>query len=493
MSLAVTRLTPSHVSALRSFLGNPDVDAIYAAGDNNNNNNNDNNNKLERYNTDWMGAIVGKSELCVRPRTTAEVSKILRYCNEERIAVVPQGGNTGLVGGSVPIRDEVVMCMTNMNTIMDVNPLERYAVVEAGVVLEALHTEAQKQDMMVPWDLGAKGSCTVGGNVATNAGGLRTCRYGTVRPNILGLEVVKADGTVLDMLSTLRKDNTGYDVKSLFIGSEGTLGVVTKVVLGLVPMPRSVQVIAHRVAGFDTAREVLRTAMTHLGPSLSAFEMFDHVAVDIQPLMAGDAPMGLLGPEGCRDMYVLLETHGVDEASDVERLMEYQDAIAESGFADDVAASVMGESETHRKMLWHLRENITSCLAKKGTGYKYDVTLPLDVFYRLVQDVRRQVDAAGIADDVIVTGYGHMADGNLHLNLVDTTRGAHAAALDKVLNPFVYDFVCKHHGSISAEHGIGRVKRDALHRTKDAAVMAEMRALKQLFDPTGILNPNKVV
>lgn len=471
-------LSSSHVAAFRSILSNA-TDVL--TGDHN----------LSKYNEDWLKLHKGHSDICLRPRTTEEVSACIKYCQENNLAVVPQGGNTSLVQGATPVFDEVVLSLEHMNKIISIDTDERSIICEAGAVLQTVSDACAAQDLFVPYDLAAKGSCTIGGNVATNAGGIRMVKYGMVQASVLGLEVVSADGTILNMLTTLRKDNTGYDLKRLYVGSEGTLGIVTKVALALAPLPRSQQVLLHRCANFDDVRHVLRAAYRHLGTALSAFEVWDSACVEVQSLLRGDVPQGVLAPQGSSDLYVLVETHGTEETADVERILAYQETFSEEEPGTPLT-TIFAESESQRRMLWSLRENISSALAKRGKVWKFDVTLRAVDWYRLVVDIRAKVEAAGIAEDCVVAGFGHFADGNLHLNVVDATRGAHDAKLQSILYPYVYEEVVRMDGSISAEHGIGLGKRQALRFAKNPHVLEQMRQIKKVLDPKGILNPYKI-
>eukprot|EP00759_Apiculatamorpha_spiralis_P008832 PhF_6_TR15681/c0_g1_i1/m.24382/K18204/D2HGDH; D-2-hydroxyglutarate dehydrogenase len=474
-------LTVSHIANLRALLSNPN-DLITGPD------------ALAPYNSDWLKLTKGNSEIGIFPRTTLEVSNICKYCNDNNLAIVPQGGNTSLVQGANPVYDEIVLSTKNMNRIVSVDAANRTCIAESGVILQTLGEACEERGVHLPYDLGARGSCTVGGNVATNAGGVRTVKYGTVQNLVLGLEVVLADGSVLDMLTTHRKDNTGYDMKRLFVGSEGTLGVVTQVAFGLVPTPLSVQVLMHRCDTFDDVRFVLERALEHFGTALSAFEVMDRQSLQVQTIHKSELPPGLLGEHTSKyanEFYVLIETHGSDQTYDMERLLQYQEKFEEGQRNGERAplVSLLAESTTQQKMMWALRENISSALNKRGKCWKYDVTLKLDDYYDIVEVVKQQVETAGISDDVIVCGYGHVADGNLHLNVVDSTRGGHDAKVKEILHPYLYDEVAKRGGSISAEHGIGLGKRDALARTKNAVVLQKMKLLKNTFDPKGILNP----
>ncbi|CAM9571573.1 unnamed protein product [Phaeothamnion confervicola] len=534
--------------------------------------------------------------------STEEVSAVLRHCNERRLAVVPQGGNTGLVGGSVPVRDEVVLSLRRMDAIESLDEASGVLVCQAGCVLEALDTWLAERGFMMPLDLGAKGSCQIGGNVSTNAGGLRLLRYGSLHGTVLGLEVVLADGTVLDLMSTSRKDNTGYDLKQLFIGAEGTLGVATRCAIAVPLRPAAINVALLALDSFDAVRRTYALARARLGEVLSAAEVIDNAAVSAVAAMsmpsapppatnaapAKDSASGdsgrASGSEGGgsyssgggssdsggggggsgsgaatayrmplpthHPFYLLLETSGSDAAHDAEKLERFLEAALESG---DIADGAVAQAAAQAAAMWQLRERVPLATAALGPQLKYDVSLPLGDFYRLVEAVRARVAAAGsgtsgggvsgvsadsAAGDAAsgiagatVVGYGHLGDGNLHINIAvprlptgvapsATASGssntpaesaasaseavaaasaeavvaeAALAGLTALLEPFVFEWVVARGGSISAEHGIGRSKRAFLPLQRPPPVLAAMNAVKRAFDPRGILNPGKVL
>jgi FAD/FMN-containing dehydrogenase len=315
---------------------------------------------LEKYNEDWLGKWKGKSSVALLPGNTEQVSKVLAYCNERRLAVVPQGGNTGLVGGSIPLFDEVVISTARMNKIRKFDPISGVVTVDAGMVLQELEEYANEQGCMMPIDLGAKGTCTIGGNCATNAGGIRLLRYGSLHGSVMGIEAVLANGEVLDCLSGLRKDNTGYDLKQMFIGSEGSLGLITAVSI-LAPTAPAAQNVA--LLACDTFDDVLATfaaAKSGLGEILSAFEFFDNQAMEVT-LGHGD---GLSRPfETETGFYCLVETSGSNEDHDQEKLMAFLEGVLVEGLAMD---GVMAESQTQSDNIWALRETTTSALVDVG-------------------------------------------------------------------------------------------------------------------------------
>eukprot|EP00163_Fabomonas_tropica_P010549 TRINITY_DN2071_c0_g1_i2.p1 TRINITY_DN2071_c0_g1~~TRINITY_DN2071_c0_g1_i2.p1 ORF type:complete len:461 (+),score=117.92 TRINITY_DN2071_c0_g1_i2:356-1738(+) len=434
---------------------------------------------LTQYNEDWLQQFKGRSSVCLRPTNAEEVSAIMKHCNQRRLAVVPQGGNTGLVGGSVPLHDEVVLSTQRMNNILDFDETSGIVTVQAGVILEQLETYLHERDHTVPLDLGAKGSCHIGGNISTNAGGLRLLRFGSLKGSVLGLEGVLADGTIVDNCTGLRKDNTGYDFKQLFIGAEGTLGVITKASILVPPKSPAVHVAFLAVPDFIAARRLLHKAKRECGEILSAFEFMDRKSLDVV----------LEQQEGCRDpfserhpIYVLIETMGSNEEHDAEKLNSFLERAMVDGFVLDGTIAQDGNQVAG---LWNLRERISESLTKYGALYKYDISIPGDKMYDIVNELQEH-----IGDQGNCVGFGHMGDGNLHLNI--TTPDFSDDMLHKI-EDFIYPWTANAQGSVSAEHGIGFQKKGKLHYSKDHDSIALMARLKKLFDPQGILNPYKVI
>ncbi|XP_024070131.1 D-2-hydroxyglutarate dehydrogenase, mitochondrial isoform X2 [Terrapene carolina triunguis] len=386
--------------------------------------------ELRPFNVDWLQSVRGCSKMLLRPRTAAEVSEILRYCNKRKLAVNPQGGNTGLVGGSVPVFDEIIISTALMNQVISFNNVSGILVCQAGCILENLNQYLEELDFIMPLDLGAKGSCHIGGNVATNAGGLRLLRYGSLRGTVLGLEVVLADGSILNCLASLRKDNTGYDLKQLFIGSEGTLGVITAVSILCPRKPKSVNLV-------------------------------------------------FLGSP----FYILIETSGSNSAHDEEKLTNFLEHVMASGLVTD---GTVATEDKKIKMLWSLRERITEALTHDGCVYKYDLSLPVERLYDLVIDTRARLGKT--AKNVV--GYGHLGDGNLHLNI---TAESYSHSLLNAIEPFVYEWTAQYNGSISAEHGLGFKKKHYIQYSKPQEAVLLMQQVKAMLDPKGILNPYKTL
>ncbi|CAJ0564874.1 unnamed protein product, partial [Mesorhabditis spiculigera] len=416
------------------------------------------------------------------PLLPKKVSAILRHCHDRRIAVVPQAGNTGLVGASIPVHDEVVLSVRKMDKHFEFDDHTGVLSCDAGHILEELENKLAKWNYMMPFDLGAKGSCLIGGNLATCAGGIRLLRYGSLHAHGLGLTVVCPDskGSILELGSGLRKDNTSLHSHHLFLGSEGQLGVITCVRMTCVTRPLSVQSAMIGANTFDDCRKILRIAKEKLGEILSSFEMMDRGTMGVlkdnlefDNVLRSDPPFNLL-----------IETSGSNEAHDREKVDSFLEHCLSQGLAMD---GVQAQSHEEARLMWRLRESATIALTMDGQVFKHDVSLPLDHFYRLTEEVQKRV--GDVAKRVVT--YGHMGDGNSHLNLTSTKEKAEE--LYQVLYPFVYEWVVKHGGSISAEHGIGQLKRPYASFGKPPGERELVKALKAVFDPRSILNPYKFI
>ncbi|KAL9461657.1 hypothetical protein AB3S75_004617 [Citrus x aurantiifolia] len=431
-------------------------------------------------NEDWMRKYRGSSKLLLQPRTTNEVSQILKYCNSRLLAVVPQGGNTGLVGGSVPVFDEVIINMGSMNNLITFDKGSGVLVCEAGCILENLVSFVDDHGFIMPLDLGAKGSCQIGGNVSTNAGGLRLVRYGSLHGNILGLEAVLANGDVIDMLGTLRKDNTGYDLKHLFIGSEGSLGIVTKVSIHTPPKLSSVNLAFLACRDYFSCQKLLWEAKRKLGEILSAFEFLDNQSMDLVLTYLE----GVRNPfsSSMHNFYVLIETTGSEESYDREKLEAFLLSSMEGGLISD---GVIAQDINQASSFWRIREGIAEALMKAGAVYKYDLSLPVEKMYDLVEKMRQR-----LGETAKVIGYGHLGDGNLHLNI---SAPRYEDMIFAQIEPYVYEWTSEHRGSISAEHGLGLMKANKIFYSKSPKTVQLMSSIKKLLDPNGILNPYKVL
>ncbi|KAF2768724.1 hypothetical protein EJ03DRAFT_328031 [Teratosphaeria nubilosa] len=445
---------------------------------------------LEGFNADWMKKYRGQTRLVLKPESTEQVSKILKYCNDNLLPVNPQGGNTGLVGGSVPVFDEIVVNLSRMNKIRSFDDVSGVLVADAGVILQQADDHVAEHNHIFPLDLGAKGSCQIGGNVATNAGGLRLLRYGSMHGNILGLEAVLPDGTILDDLSKLRKNNTGYDLKQLFIGGEGTIGIITGISI-LCPQRSPAQNVAYfGLQSYEKVQEAFKEAKKQLSEILSAFELMDGESQQMYVKASGNK----LPLENNYPFYCLIETSGSNTEHDSEKLNNFLEHVMGEEIVSD---GVVAESESQIQSLWGCREGISEASQHFGGVYKYDLSIPLPRLYDLVAEARERFQNNGLMDPeddtkpvIDVIGYGHMGDSNLHLN-VCTRR--YDKEVEKALEPWVYEWVAKQNGSISAEHGLGLAKKEFIGYSRSETMVKLMRQIKQLYDPNGIMNPYKYI
>lgn len=445
---------------------------------------------LDGYNEDWMRKYKGQSQLLLKPKLTQQVSEILKYCNAQKLAVVPQGGNTGLVGGLNPVFDEIILSVANLNKIRSFDEVSGIFKCDAGVVLEAADLFLAEKSHIFPLDLGAKGLCHVGGVCATNAGGLRLLRYGSLHGSVLGIEAVLPDGTVYSSMDALRKDNTGYDLKQLFIGSEGTLGVITGVSILCPARPVATNVAFLAVESFEAVQKVFVGARRELSEILSAFEFMDGKSqVLTARYLKEPHPI-----EGEYPFYVLIETSGLNRDHDMEKIEAFLGAAMEDGSVSD---GIVAQDETQLKNLWLWRELIPEASTAAGGVYKYDVSIPLSDLYKLVEDASARLSEAGMVgiDDsakpvVEAIGYGHIGDGNLHLNVCVRE---YSKAIEAKLEPFVYEWIQQHRGLISAEHGLGFQKKNYVGYTKSDVEVKMMKEIKHHYDPNGIMNPYKYI
>ena len=465
------QLTKHHVSYFKELLG---ADSAVIDGVSQ-----DATDDLEAFNSDWMRKYKGHTQLVLKPGSTEEVSKILKYCNDNMLAVVPQGGNSGLVGGSVPVYDEIVINLARMKNIRSFDEVSGTLVVDAGVILEVADNFLAEKDHIFPLDLGAKGSCQIGGNVATNAGGLRLLRYGSLHGNVLGIEAVLPDGTIMNDLSKLRKNNTGYDIKQLFIGGEGTIGIITGISILCPRRSKAVNVAFFGLESFDKVREAYREAKGQLSEILSAFEVMDGQSQDmVHTVTQKKRPL-----EGQHPFYCLIETSGSNVDHDGEKLENFLEHVMGE---DIVSDGVLAQDESQKQSLWSWREGVPECLGHWGGVYKYDLSIPLQELYSIVDDTRERLKSAGLVGDtdkhpvVGVVGYGHMGDSNLHLNIA-TRR--FDKEVEKNLEPYVYEWIAKRNGSISAEHGLGLAKKAFIGYSRSDTMIGLMRQIKNLYDP----------
>jgi len=445
---------------------------------------------LEPWLTDRRGHYTGKCALMVRPASTDEVAKVIAVCNANRIAVVPQGGNTSMCAAATPdpTGNEIILNLGRMNRVRDLDPLNYTITVEAGCILQEIQRVTADADRLFPLSLGAQGSCQIGGNLSTNAGGVNVLRYGNTRDLVLGLEVVLPSGEVWNGLRRLRKDNTGYDMKHLFVGAEGTLGIITAAVLKLFPLPKDVQTCFAGVRDVDAVLELLARAREASGDAVTSFEMIGRFGVELSSKHIA----GVVDPlEKPYDLYALIEFSGARADSGMAANME---AMLESAFEDGlVLDAAIAQSEAQRASFWKLREGITEAQGIEGGSIKHDISVPVSA----VPDFVRRATQAVIdyMPGVRPCSFGHVGDGNLHFNFsqpVGWDKKVFLSHWGKV-NEIVHDIVVEMGGSISAEHGIGQLKREELRHYKPALDLDIMRSLKAAIDPKGIMNPGKML
>ncbi len=447
----------------------------------------------EPYIVDWRGRYSGKALAVVKPGSTDEVAQVVRWCAANKIPMVPQGGNTGLCGGATPdsTGQAVVLSLTRLNQVRSVDTDNDTMVVEAGCVLQSVQQAARDVQRLFPLSLAAEGSCTVGGNLATNAGGTQVLRYGNTRDLVLGVEVVTAQGEIWHGLRGLRKDNTGYDLRNLYIGSEGTLGIITAATVKLYPLPVAQCTALLALNSVEDAVSVLSAARNGFGAALTGFE-----------LIAGNCLQGVVecypqqripfeGDAARMPWYALLELSDSESAEHArERFETVVGAAIEAGLVQD---AVIAENITQSKALWHLRESIPLAEKAFGKSIKHDVSVPVSRMAEFVQTTNAALQASFPGIQHVI--FGHLGDGNLHYNVAKgqaRTEEELLAQQDAVYE-LVHDSVHQFGGSISAEHGVGQLKRDALPRYKDPVELALMRRIKQVLDPDGLMNPGKML
>src|SRR3979411_84963 len=465
-------LSPELIARFRSIVG--DKYAVTDASD------------IAPYVTEERNLFHGHSPLIMRPGSTAEVSAICKLATEHRIALVPQGGNTGLVGGQTPHHGEVVVSMRRVDRIRQVGPASNTMTCEAGVILQNAQQRAADADRLFPLSLGAEGSCTIGGNLSTNAGGTTALAYGVAREMAIGLEVVLADGRILNGLSKLKKDNTGYDLRNLFIGAEGTLGIITAATLKLFPKPRAVETAFVGLKSPADALKLLEISQNEAAGSLTSFELLADIAVDFSVRHGIDVRHPLPGKH---PWYVLMELSS--SRDDARATLE---AILARGMEDGVVDdAVIAANLSQRSAFWKLRDEMSAAQKPEGGSIKHDISVPVVA----VPDFIAQANAAVVE---LIPGarpvpFGHLGDGNIHYN-VSQPIGLHNSGFMSrwhEVNAVVFEIVLRLGGSISAEHGIGVLKRDELPGVKDKIAIELMRSIKAMLDPLGIMNPGKVL
>jgi FAD/FMN-containing dehydrogenase len=446
--------------------------------------------EMEPYLTDWRRRFTGKACAVLKPGSTSEVATIVKLCNAAAVAIVPQGGNTGLVLGSVPDQSgrALVLSLTRLNGVRSVDPLNNTMTVEAGCILEQVQQEAHKAGRLFPLSLAAQGSCTIGGNLSTNAGGTAVLRYGNMRDLCLGLEVVTPQGEIWDGLRGLRKDNTGYDLRDLYIGAEGTLGIITAAVLKLFPLPKA-QLTAF--AAMRTPAHALRflsIAQEECGASLTGFELISDFCLQ---LVSRHFPQLHLPFAAQHVQYVLLE---LSDSESAEHAMTRLEAVMSSALENSIIEdAVIASSIAQSKALWALREHIPLAQAAEGKNIKHDISVPISHIADFIQDTDALLQQAFPGCRMVT--FGHLGDGNLHYN-VSSPAGVDDDAFilrQAEVNRIVHDNVNRFGGSISAEHGLGALKRDEIKRYKSSTELQLMRTIKAALDPLNLMNPGKIL
>jgi FAD/FMN-containing dehydrogenase len=466
----------SLIDTLRHLVGAPHV---LAEGD------------LSAYEMDWRKRIQGKALCVVRPGSTEQVAAVVKACAAAGVSIVPQGGNTGLVVGSIPDDSgrQVLLSLQRMNAVRAVDGENLTITVESGCVLQNLQQAAEQAGYLFPLSLGSEGSCTIGGNLSTNAGGTQVVRYGNTRELCLGLEVVTAQGDIMQGLTGLRKDNTGYDLRDLFIGSEGTLGIITAATMKLFPLPAASLTAWAAVPSMRDAVKLLGLAHQHLGAGLTGFEVMGQFALSLVDKHYPQLRVPLFKET---PWCVLLEN--ADSESQEHARTRFE-ALMETAFAQGcVTDAVVAESLTQARNLWHIRESITLAQAEEGLNIKHDISLPVSAIPAFVEatdaELMREIPGVRLVD------FGHLGDGNLHYNVQAPEGGDTRVFLEtqeERVNHIVYQNVRRFHGSISAEHGVGSMKVDSLPSYKDPTALALMATLKRALDPHNTLNPGRVV
>lgn len=438
---------------------------------------------IEKYTQDWQDQYGGVGSVVLLPRTTQQVSKIMEICTRERIAVVPQSGNTSLVAGATPVHDEVVLSVSKMDKILGFDENSGVLSVESGCILQNAISYLEPKGFCMPYDLGARGSCLIGGNLSTNAAGIHFVKYGSLRNYVLGLEVVLANGKVLDMLGELRKDNTGMDLKQAFIGSEGTLGIITQAKILCPKKDKHTKLVFIKCRGFHSILGMHRKAREILGKNLSAIEYLDWYTYYICNSVQKNLRFPY-DPKSCpKDTFFLLvETSGASEEELEAQILGFCEQVED--LAEDV---LLPKNMSDERNFWEIRERVAESCNKMGHILKYDFSISISLNEEFLEGVRKIFGEKA----EMVTGYGHIGDGNIHMNVLVNSKYNYQEVA-KAVDPQIMELLIRNRGSISAEHGIGTIKAEFLEKQKSSDVYKVMRDLKTYFDPLNILNPGKV-
>jgi FAD/FMN-containing dehydrogenase len=448
--------------------------------------------RMDAWLTDWRGRYTGRALALASPASTAEVAALVRLCTEHRVQIVPQGGNSGMAGGATPDASgtAIILSLRRMNAVRSLSPEAGQVVCEAGVVLQALHETAETAGMRFPLTLGGKGSATIGGLIATNAGGTQVLRYGTMRAQVLGLEAVLADGTVLDLLTPLKKDNRGFDLKQLLIGSEGTLGIVTAATLRLLPAPIGRVTAWVGLDGIVAARTLLRQMERAMGEALEGFEVVPDHCLD-SVLAHQPTARAPLAERHAWNALIECVSPAQDNATLREMLETALATALESGV---IADAVIAANDTQAEAFWALRDGISAAERALGPAMQHDISVPVEKMPEFILAASPAVEAAHPGTRAVA--FGHLGDGNVHFHVLapaGAVRGVWEENEGKAVSALVYDLVTQWGGSISAEHGIGQMKVDELARLHDPVALALMQRVKAALDPHNLLNPGKLL
>ena len=437
---------------------------------------------INNHCTDWRGDFIGTSDIILFPKSTGSISKIIKVCEKNQIPIIPQGGNTGLVGGSVPRKDkgEIIVNLKNMNNIRKVNLTDNSVVIESGCILEELKKKLWEHDMEFPLNMGSKGSCQVGGNIATNAGGVNYIKYGSIRQNILGLEVITTNGEIISNLSSIKKNNTGLDLKQVFIGSEGTLGIISAATFRIYKKPQERTILW---LGSNSVSEILKTYSSFTKifcDQISSFELMNKKSLEILRKIGIELKI-------TKEYYCLIE---LSNFQDIQNFQDYiMDKVANLNLnLDDI---ILTKNEQENLKFWNIRESIPLAEKKEKYVIKHDVSIPLENMDQFINKTDQKLKKNFSAE---IINFGHIGDNNLHYNvsiLKKMKRNEEIQALKKV-NDIVYSFTTKFGGSISAEHGIGQLRKDDLKKYKSKFELDQMKSIKKIFDPFNIFNPGKI-
>ena len=437
---------------------------------------------INNHCTDWRGDFIGTSDIILFPKSTSAISKIIKACEKNHIPIIPQGGNTGLVGGSVPRKDkgEIILNLKNMNNIRKINLTDNSVIIESGCILEDLKKKLQEYDMEFPLNMGSKGSCQVGGNIATNAGGVNYIKYGSIRQNILGLEVITTSGEIISNLSSIKKNNTGLDLKQIFIGSEGTLGIITAATFRIYKKPQERCILW---LGSDSVSEILKTYSYFTKifcDQISSFELMNKKSLEILKKIGIEFRI-------TKEYYCLIE---LSNFQDIQSFQNYiMDKIANINFnLEDV---ILTKNEQENLKFWNIRESIPLAEKKENFVIKHDVSIPLERMDQFIKETDQKLKKNFSAE---IINFGHIGDNNLHYNIsvLKNMKPDEKKRVLKKVNDIVYSHTTKFGGSISAEHGIGQLRKDDLKKYKSRFELEKMKSIKKIFDPFDIFNPGKI-